>query len=807
MSTEECMPPGHVFGSDEVLPMLEPLYPKYTHPKVPCCVKVLAPSSWNPPPGYRKLAGDLLYIDITTLEENQVVVTASTTGFYVNKTDSAVFNPHPSTEPCHSHTLVGLLNQFSPLFKKNFASLQKSSLKRHPLEVIPTPFQVFPWAVPKTEHTADMLRSEDAASIRIGYEEHMPGQLRDWNEELQSARELPHDTMQQRLLRERALFKITSDFVSAATKGAMTVVDGNVMAINPGEDEKKRMFLWNNIFFSFAFDSREHYSDMGGDDAAHAAANGDMMGVMAYNRIDTKGLFTLGTVVVDYRGYRVIAQSIIPGILQREQEQSVVYGSIDSGKNIASHKKFVELLEKAGRLLHIRPHMVLGNNSEEVEICSSIECKGIIGADGRHYILDLFRTFPPDANFSGGNENSTAVYPRSYKHKLCCLRPELIESFIAYSYVVFLKLVASHISTKAKTEGRENNQAELKKKNKTADTVNSKDKVKECGNAQADKSEQPHETAPKTNAPKIITQDTHLEAFKAAATAVGSLSETEFDLRFNPDINTEEVRHGPSEVKALSVDRKLVKDASNYLLDTAVVKMVEDFINLEQTPIDGSQLIDILHNRGINVRYIGTICGIVSTRPDLDHVFKICILEMIARTAKQLLRVHMQNCKYLIPYIMHISYNPDSRPLGMVSNQSLHFSVFIKKKKTKKKSSSKPQLSNSIQAATWASLTPDDLWRTIVSDIKSNFGYDLLCDNCDAAVARYGIQKISLLRSLCIKTGVQILLREYDFNSTKHPTFKEEDIMNLFPIVKHTNPKVTPYSKIVIAKLYDRVYM
>ena len=34
------------------------------------------------------------------------------------------------------------------------------------------------------------------------------------------------------------VFQITSDFVSAATKGAMTVVDGNVMAINPGEDEK-----------------------------------------------------------------------------------------------------------------------------------------------------------------------------------------------------------------------------------------------------------------------------------------------------------------------------------------------------------------------------------------------------------------------------------------------------------------------------------------------------------------------------------------------------------------------------------------
>ena len=39
-------------------------------------------------------------------------------------------------------------------------------------------------------------------------------------------------------------------------------------------------------------------------------------------------------------------------------------------------------------------------------------------------------------------------------------------------------------------------------------------------------------------------------------------------------------------------------------------------------------------------------------------------------------------------------------------------------------------------------------------------------------------------------TGVQVLLREYDFESRKYPTFTEDDIMNLFPVVKHTNPKV-----------------
>ena len=41
----------------------------------------------------------------------------------------------------------------------------------------------------------------------------------------------------------------------------------------------------------------------------------DLQGVKAYFNLDTEGLFTLGTVLVDYRGYRITAQSIIPGKL------------------------------------------------------------------------------------------------------------------------------------------------------------------------------------------------------------------------------------------------------------------------------------------------------------------------------------------------------------------------------------------------------------------------------------------------------------------------------------------------------------
>ena len=42
---------------------------------------------------------------------------------------------------------------------------------------------------------------------------------------------------------------------------------------------------------------------------------GDLRGITLYQSLDTEGLHTLGTVIVDYRGYRVVGQSIISGIL------------------------------------------------------------------------------------------------------------------------------------------------------------------------------------------------------------------------------------------------------------------------------------------------------------------------------------------------------------------------------------------------------------------------------------------------------------------------------------------------------------
>ena len=63
--------------------------------------------------------------------------------------------------------------------------------------------------------------------------------------------------------------------------------------------------------------------------------------------------------------------------------------------------------------------------------------------------------------------------------------------------------------------------------------------------------------------------------------------------------------------------------------------------------------------------------------------------------------------------------------------------------------------------------------------------------NMDQFVTKFHLQKLSFLREFCKKTGVQILLREYDFNSKKNLTFYVDDIVNLFPVVKYATPKAT----------------
>ena len=58
----DCTPPEFILPGARELPVVPPPPATRDQPAKLACLKVVTPSGWNPPPGYRKLHGDLLYL-------------------------------------------------------------------------------------------------------------------------------------------------------------------------------------------------------------------------------------------------------------------------------------------------------------------------------------------------------------------------------------------------------------------------------------------------------------------------------------------------------------------------------------------------------------------------------------------------------------------------------------------------------------------------------------------------------------------------------------------------------------------------
>lgn len=58
---------------------------------------------------------------------------------------------------------------------------------------------------------------------------------------------------------------------------------------------------------------------------------------------------------------------------------------------------------------------------------------------------------------------------------------------------------------------------------------------------------------------------------------------------------------------------------------------------------------------------------------------------------------------------------------------------------------------------------------------------------------------MAILRNLCLKMNIQVAAKEYDF-SAESP-FTTEDVLDIFPVVKHCLPKVRIFIEISYRKL------
>ncbi|KAF1353007.1 hypothetical protein EJ07DRAFT_134892 [Lizonia empirigonia] len=756
----------------------------------PKTIKSMAVSPWNPPPYHLRSKGHLMYLVVNTNENEQHHITAHVSGFYVNKSSNASFDPAPRDGPKarHAHSLLTLLEAISPSFKHLFQQLLEHNAKKELLTIfqLSNAIPANPWLVPAptstlTTHQPDLARTQESYLIS-GVEN--TETLRDWNEEFQSTREMPKEAVHDRVFRERLTSKLFADYNDAATRGAMLVARGEIAPLNPTEAKDAQIFVYNNIFYSFGADGVGTFGTEGGDEAARVAVGKDVFGVRAVNNLDIPNLFTSGTVVVDYLGKRIVGQSIVPGIFKQRDpgEHQIDYGAVEGKEIVADDKSFVPLFEQLSKALRVKKHPVWDKDNVRHELEGSVETKGLIGTDGRRYALDLYRLTPLDvawieAHWSEpAKEGETKSSDKDYPHRMATLRPELVESYRR------LKL-REYIKNELEKKGAKKEEAPAK--------AVAKIEKKTDGEAELEK--------------KAEEQD--------------RVDISGFNFALNPDVFSGQNPQSEEDKAEWAKDEAEVRAACEHLISEVLPRLVQELKDGEVGfPMDGQSLSSLLHKRGVNIRYLGKIAELAD-KPDprLQALKRLVIQEMIARGFKHFANSKLRNvpapfAAACVAHLLNCLLGAEANPKPVAESDSSLKAIY-------------PEADFSFE-----SITPETLKKEVIAQVALRYRYNL---NALGGNWVESGKELQLFREVSLKLGLQLESKQYAFtkealssisaakpasapqtngNSTSSKkknknkqaspsrtespvpartsqTFHADDVLNIVPVIKEASPK------------------
>ena len=790
-------------------PLISTVLPPTREPP-PKTIKSISLSPWNPPPPPLRQQGHLLYLQLTTNEGEQYQITSHVSGFFVNKSSNSKFDPssRPAPKRAAAHSLFSLVSYLSPSFERAFEALLELNNKRDPLShfqltnAIPSsPWLVAPSTISPSAHQPDLARTQETYLIS-GVEN--TETLRDWNEEIQTARELPRETVQDRVFRERLISKTFAEFNDAAARGAMMIARGEVAPLNPTETRDAQIFVYNNVFYSFGADGVGTFTSEGGDEAARVAVGKDVVGVRAVNQLDVAGLASPGTIVVDYLGKRLVAQSIVPGIFRQREpdEHQVDYGGVEGREVVAENGAFVSTFSQVSKALKVKKHPVWDKECKKHTLEGSVETKGLLGTDSRKYILDLYRLTPLDIPWiekywSDGADSATKPDTNDYPHRMAVLRPELVE---AYWRLKMSEYVKAEVEKRKSVIANKEIPAFINGTHKRSTSSEKAENVlpDESAESQA------------TNSAKNFDQE--------------RVDISEFSLALNPDVFCGQVPQTEEEKEEWANDEKEVRAVSDFLLEKVLPELINDLREGEVGfPLDDHSLGRLMHQRGINMRYLGKLASLAEGDDlRMQSLKMLAVQEMIARAFK-----HVAN-RYLKGVPVVFATECLAHLLNCLLGASFNDSP---------KTHIDEDIRDLYRAAglSFEDVTTKRMKSEIQSQVKLRYRHVLSPDWRD------NIKHLQLLRSIALKLGIQLIGKDYSFKpitqvsdggtrkpqdgivpiidtnghsndngggkkkkkhngrasspkqtyeSPKYPvTFAAEDIANLVPIVKDASPK------------------
>ncbi|OHS94701.1 hypothetical protein TRFO_39125 [Tritrichomonas foetus] len=290
---------------------------------------------------------------------------------------------------------------------------------------------------------------------------------------------------------------------------------------------------------------------------------------------------------------RIVRTALIDYFTERWVAQSIIPGllthqsNIVYGLNIIDNSNYMHN-EKFDEIIEkIAKPLGIGpsniKSSDKPIFCSS-QLNGVISTDGNNYVADFHRITPRDAN-----------YPDPVKHHGCVIRQEALHSFAVVSEL------DKHSEELVKLGGDKNY---LYHQNPNQETPLDSEKVRELEGARQ----------------KII------ENAEKPCFDINALTIDAKDPTFIP---------------------QNVADIAKFLLDVIIPKFVHEYAVVSKFVVDGQIIVNEMHSRGINVRYLGRIHDLVSKQEKLTEQNKCFLLslesEMIARSFKVIMRYQNKN--------------------------------------------------------------------------------------------------------------------------------------------------------------------
>lgn len=832
-----------------------------------CQVKcTILPSGYHPPSTQRKMVGDIAYFDVTCPDGAVVCVTACRMGFYVNgsKVPNVLFNPAPATDHCYSHSLLDCLIQASDSFSNAWTAALAAAKERseivermapyshylyshirgdYPgfkhaalaqattrvdlsasswLVPVPRKFQDNPTAWTRNQyHSWDPHRALESLQNSHGIDLRGGG-CRDWNEELQMAREMPTTTHQDRVERARLLYKVQSEFAEASLASVYAIAHGHILPMNPIEGPRSHVYLHNNIFVSRAIDTgEESFKLVRGDAAARKVANRDVQCIGTLSRLveqqtgvlddcDAVAVATMATIVVEYWGMRYVCQSVLPGILSGERSHKMVYGSVETANSLLNSEELQKQLEEplrnnmriAKRSVLRRPLLsspdegstatdAASSAPDSFSTCLPVEAKGIRGSDRRTYLLDIHRLTPRDANWiptsAGGTGKIDSMNEWDEESAMCVIRPELVNHFIQFKLSHRIAARRKDVKDEKKVDGdstqQESSNNGTKRKNRNEIAPEKCSEPDEVSSTVEESQQEDADATDKVEKQRVTEED------RAYADSL------QFNLNcFLP--NTKSFDSDEKMSLERQQDEQLIRELASFLWDEVlprVTRAVKDS-QIAQIPVDGKSLTEFLHRNGINCRYLGRLAQLAKEQEDRDRRVTKCIstgertivdrkimpefwlelleCEMVARSAKHLLDEYMLENEGLTATQPAQTVASFLSALVSESDESAgQTEIRLRKQNGPDEddfgSITIADVLGDVQTASPSNIrTRREVWSEITKDVLRRFRYELQLFNTGTKSPR--ALYASLLRRVCQRSGIKLVARNYDLGGNCH---------------------------------------